>query len=169
MTTSRFENTPVRRPARPTALLCALALTTALTAALVTGCAGGMGGMGGAATPAMPWNQELATKAATTYASNMANTYSTAYKMPQFAGERSAYGETLDTLRQLKEEAGGLQAELAAGKDRAQTATRFERIQELTRDADESEAWEFLPEDFATSAKSSLATINVLKGYYGTP
>ena len=165
MTSPRFVNIPAHRPARRLALLC----TLALSGALATGCAGGTGGMGGAATPTMPWNQGLATKAATTYAGNMESLYTTAYKMPAFAGERSAYDETLDTLRQLKEESGGLQAELAAGKDRAQTATRFERIQELTRDADESDAWEFLPEDFATSAKSSLATLNLLKGYYGTP
>jgi hypothetical protein len=120
-----------------------------------------------ALTPSLPWSQTLVTQAATAFSGQMSQLYTTAYKDPSFAGERSAYGETLDTLRTLKEESAGLQAELEDGKGRDETLHRYERVKELTRDAQESSAWEFIPTDLTNSAKSALSTISTLDGFYG--
>jgi hypothetical protein len=120
-----------------------------------------------ALVPAVPWNQELVTQAATSFAGQTSELYTTAYKDPSFAGERSAYGKTLDKLRTLKEETAGLQKELEDGKGRDETLSRYERIKELTRDAEESEAWEFIPTDLSTAAKSALSQIRTLDGFYG--
>ena len=93
--------------------------------------------------------------------------YETAIKDPSFAGERSAYGQTLDELRVLREESQGLHAKLDAGKTREQTLHSWERIKELTRDLRESASWEFVPTDLAASAKAALGSTQQLDGFYG--
>jgi hypothetical protein len=122
----------------------------------------------GIAPPAMPWSQAAVTAAAATFAGQIDTLYDTAIKDPSFAGERSAYGQTLDELRILREESQGLHAKLAAGKTREQTLHNWERIKELTRDVRESAAWEFVPTDLGTAAKAALGSTQPLDGFYGT-
>lgn len=147
---------PLTRPRPSLGLLLALALG-------VTACAS----ENASREPTQPWNQAFVTQAAASFASQMSHLYTTIIKDPSFAGERSAYGSTQDTLRILQEESSGLHAMLADGKGYTQTLKRYERIKELVRDAQESAAWQFIPTDLAAGAKSALATISQLDGYYG--
>lgn len=115
----------------------------------------------------VPWNQSQVTQAAATFARQMNGLYGTAIKDPAFAGERSAYGETLDKLRILREESQELHAQLAAGKTREQTRHIWERITEVARDTRESDSWEFLPTDFSASAESALGSTQELDRFFG--
>jgi len=151
------------QPNAPHLQSAAPVLVFALVAGLAMGCASD----DAARQPTQPWNQSFVTEASASFASQMSHLYTTCYKDPSFAGERSAYGETLDTLRTLREESAGLHAELVDGKGYEQTLTRYERIKELVRDAQESGAWQFVPEDLSKAAKAALATSSQLDGYYG--
>jgi hypothetical protein len=115
----------------------------------------------------VPWNQALVTAAAATFETQMSGLYDTAMKEPSFAGERSAYGETLDNLRVLREESSELHAKLADGKTRDETLHTWERIKEVVRDTQESSSWELLPTDFSTMAQAALGSTGQLDGFYG--
>ena len=121
----------------------------------------------GVGLPSVPWNQAAVTQAAATFATQMGELYDTAIKDPSFAGERSAYGQTLDNLRILREESRGLHAKLADGETREQTLHSWERIKEITRDVRESESWQFVPTDFSASAKTALGSTQQLDSFYG--
>ena len=140
-------------------LLLVLSLTSAIA------CEGMPGASG--AQPTMPWNQEAATQLAGQLASQMESLYTSAEKEPAFAGERSAYGKTLDNMRILGEESDGLHKELEDGKTYEQTVDRYQRIKEVSRDVLESDNWEFLPSDFSAKSKLAFGALDQLDSYYG--
>lgn len=137
--------------------------------ALVFGCSMNGDSAGGMATPSSPWNQALVTAAAATFKTTMSGLYDSAMQEPAFAGERSAYGETLDNLRVLREESSALHAKLADGKTREETVSTWERIKEVTRDTQESSSWSMLPPDFSATAQTALGSTGPLDAFYGTP
>ena len=126
----------------------------------------GMPGESGA-QPTVPWNQAAATGLADQLATQMASLYTSAEKEPAFAGERSAYGKTLDSLRILREESSGLHKELEDGKTYEQTAGRYQRIKEVSRDVLESDSWELLPADFSAKSKLAFGALDKLDSFYG--
>ena len=136
-----------------------------LVFAAVLACEGVPGASG--AQPTTPWNQQIATQLAGQLRSQLASLYTTAEKEPEFAGERSAYGKTLDNLRILREESGELHAQLQDGKSYDQTVRTYERIKEVARDTQESESWEFLPTDFTSQAKTAFSALDKLDAYFG--
>jgi hypothetical protein len=146
-------------------LIAITALTA--TAMLAPGCGGMSGGAATNAVPTSVWDQTLVTQAAGQLAEGMSGLYGTAIKEPAFAGERTAYGATLDKLRMLEEESKHLHAQLEAGKGREETLHSYERIKELSRDARENETWALLPPSFTASADSAFASLKGLDAYYG--
>jgi hypothetical protein len=140
-------------------LLLVLSLTFAIA------CEGMPGASG--AEPTVPWNQSAATGLAGQLATQMASLYTSAEKEPAFAGEQSAYGKTLDNLRILREESSGLHKELEDGKTFEQTAERYQRIKEVSRDVLESDSWEFLPTDFSAKSKLAFGVLDELDTFYG--
>ena len=151
-----------RTPKHGPGHLVAIALRPILLATAL-GCATDSG----VGPPSVAWEQAAVTRAAAAFATQMDELYDAAIKQPAFAGERSAYGETLDDLRILREESRGLHAQLADGKNREQTLHSWERIREITRDLQESESWEFVPTDFSASAKSALGSTQRLDSFFG--
>ena len=149
----------MKRPA----LLFALSLAYALAG--VVACGGTPGTSG--AQPAASWNAEAATHLAGQLHSQMQSLYATAIKDPAFAGERSAYGQTLDNIRILQEESGELHKQLEDGKSYEQTVRTYERIKEVYRDTKESESWQFLPADFNAQADTAWGVLSQLDAYFG--
>jgi hypothetical protein len=117
--------------------------------------------------PSSPWSQELVTHLAGQLASQMDGLYEAAEKEPAFAGERSAYGKTLDNIRIVREESAGLHEQLEDGDSYAETLNRYKRIKEVSRDIQETENWEFLPDDFTAQAKVAFGVLSQLDAYYG--
>lgn len=148
---------PRTRPVRFALTFCALLVLATACENLQTG----------GQQPMTAWNQDLVTHLAGQLASQMADLYTSAEKEPAFAGERSAYGETLGNLRVLREESAGLHQQLSDGKGYEQTRTRFERIQEVARDTQESESWALLPEDFTGQAERGFTVLGQLDAYFG--
>jgi hypothetical protein len=123
----------------------------------------------GGGEPTSSWNQQLITTLAGQLATQMTSLYTTAEKEPAFAGDRSAYGQTLDNLRILREEATGLHAKLEDGKSQAETLTSYERIKEVARDTREAESWTLLPPDFTAKADAAFAVVDQLDAFYAAP
>jgi len=142
-----------------------IALTLALCLAGSLACESMPGGSG--AQPTMPWSQQLVTQLSAQLEGQLSSLYDTALKEPEFAGERSAYGSTLDNLRKMKEEATGLHAKLKDGKGYDDTLGSYERLKEISRDTRESESWEFLPDDFRSQAETTLSSLDQLDAYFG--
>lgn len=126
----------------------------------------GVSGAGGR-QPTSSWNQQVVTQLAGQLHSQLQSLYTTAQKDPDFAGERSAYGQTLDNLRILQEESGELHVQLRDGKTYEQTVRTYKRIKEVSRDTQESGSWEFLPNDFVAQAKTTFAGLKELDTYFG--
>ena len=147
------------RTARLVAAAQALALTGLLACEGVPGASG--------AQPSSAWNQEAVTHLAGQVHSQMLSLYTTAGKDPSFAGERSAYGQTLDNIRILQEESGELQKKLEDGKGYEQTVRTYERIKEVYRDTRESESWQFLPDDLNAQAGTAWSVLSQLDAYFG--
>jgi len=118
--------------------------------------------------PTVPWNQALATQAAGVFKQQVGSLYDEALKEPSFSGERTAYADLMNNLRELQEESSGLYQKLSDGKSRAQTQTNWERIRELSRDAREDASWQYVPEELANNAKTALSATDTLDAYYGT-
>jgi hypothetical protein len=93
--------------------------------------------------------------------------YKAAEKEPAFAGERSAYGKTLDNIRIIREESAGLHEQLEDGDTYAETLDRYKHVKEVSRDIQETENWEFLPDDFTAQAKVAFGVLSQLDAYYG--
>jgi len=117
--------------------------------------------------PTQAWSQQVVTQLAGQLAQQVSNLYTEALKEPEFSGERTAYGTTLQNLETLQEEMNGLHAELQDGKGLDATRTRYERINEISDDLKEDSAWEFLPDEFTSTAKSALTALDQLDAYYG--
>jgi hypothetical protein len=148
---------------KPTLHVKAAVLACAL-AGLVA--CGGMPGASGA-QPSLPWDQDTVTHLAGQLRSQMESLYTMAGKEPAFAGERSAYGKTLDNIRILQEESGELHKKLSDGEGYEDTVRTYERIKEIYRDTRESESWEFLPGDFNAEAGTAWSVLSQLDTYFG--
>ncbi len=128
----------------------------------------GCAGMSSDAMPTTAWNQQAATQLATELASQFQTLYATAYKEPEMTGQQSAEQSTLNDLRVLSEEASGLAKELSDGKTMDDTRHRFQRIQEVARDTQVSDSWEYLPKEFTAQADTAFSLVKQLDAFYGT-
>ena len=119
--------------------------------------------------PTRPWSQSLVSGLAGQLSNVTTQLYDVLYKDPQgsIPGEENAYGSALDTVRELRDESGHLDAMLESGKGRAETLTSYERIKELSRDLTESEGWMQLAGDAVGVNSSFTALLKQLDGFYG--
>ena len=128
----------------------------------------GCAGMSSDAMPTTAWSQSAVTQLASQLASELQTLYTTAYKEPELTGEQAAEQSTLNDLRILSEGASGLAKDLSDGKTMADTRDHFEHIQEIARDLQVSDSWEYLPKRFTSQADTAFSLIKQLDAYYGT-
>ena len=82
-------------------------------------------------------------------------------------GEQGSHEGTLDNLRILREESAGLHAKLEDGKGYEDTVGSYERIKEVSRDTQESESWQMLPNDFTAKGDAVFGTLKQLDAFFG--